>query len=234
MMFQSIKDIRAYMLENADLPYKDFNKKLIPNIDESSMIGLRVPFLRVLAKQIMKQNPSLAKEYMLMLPHVYFEENILHALMLSSMKEYDIALDGVKAFLPYIDNWACCDVLSVKCFSKHRQDILQEAYDWMTSQHCYTIRFGIGVLLQFFLDEHFEEEQLYRVAEIKSEEYYVNMMIAWYMSTALAKQYTSAVKLLEKKILSPWVQNKSIQKAIESYRVTNKDYLRSLKIMLTK
>ncbi|HEY9574488.1 MAG TPA: DNA alkylation repair protein [Lachnospiraceae bacterium] len=212
-----------------DLSYRDFNAKLIPNIDKETMIGIRVPHLRSFAKGLKKENEL--GDFMEKLPHKYFEENLLHGILLSEEKDYRTLIKGLDEFLPYVDNWAACDLISPKIFKKHRKDLKENAFRWMNSKEPYTIRFGIKVMMEHYLDEDFEEEFLREIGKISSEEYYVNMMIAWYLATALAKQYKVTISLLEDGFLSDWVQNKTIQKAIESYRVGDeeKKYLKTLK-----
>ena len=222
-------DIKNELNKNIDKKYKDFQKSLIPSVDENKILGVRTPILRNLAKDIEKE--GYVYEFIKKLPHKYFDENQLHAFILSNMKDYDICIKEVNRFLPYIDNWATCDQLSPKCFKKHKKELLLEIKKWIKTKHTYIIRFGIGMLMSLFLDEDFDEKYLKMVSNIKSKEYYVNMMIAWYFATALAKQYKKTIPYIEKKILDPWTHNKTINKAIESYRIGNKEkeYLKSLK-----
>lgn len=213
-----------------DLEYKAFHSKLMPTIEEDIIIGIRIPVLRKFANEIAKSDE--AEKFIADLPHAYYEENNLHAFVLEKTKDFDLAVKLTEEFLPYIDNWATCDMFSPKVFKKNKDKILELAKKWMKSKHTYTVRYGIGVMMRYFLDEDFKEEYLKLVASVKSEEYYVNMMIAWYFATALAKQYESAVKYIEQKRLGVWVHNKTIQKAVESYRVPKetKEYLRTLRI----
>ena len=173
---------------------------------------------------------------MKILPHKYYEENNLHGFLIETMKDYNQVIAALDAFLPYVDNWATCDLMSPKIFKKHLPELREQIQVWMASSHTYTIRFGIEMLMSFYLDEQFQPEYLDWVADVQSEEYYVNMMIAWYFATALAKQYDAALPYIQQHRLEPWTHNKAIQKAIESYRITDeqKDYLRSLKVKLPK
>lgn len=212
-----------------DNEYRDFNSKLIPNIPKESVIGVRVPVLRKYAKEI--KNSSLANDFLNSLPHKYLEENILHALLLENIKTYGDTINALNEFLPFVDNWAVCGIMSIKIFKKHI-DILPEQLDrCLNSSHPYTIRFAIKMYMTYYLDENFSTSYMTKISEIQSDEYYVNMMIAWYFATALAKQYDTAIKFLESNKLPIWVHNKTIQKAIESYRITKnqKEYLRTLK-----
>lgn len=211
-----------------DTKYQELQYRTIPNVE--SIIGVRTPELRKLAKELYKNNNY--KEFLEELPHKYFDENQLHAFIISEVKDYNECIEYINKFLPYVDNWATCDQMSPKVFKKHKTELLKEIKIWIKSKETYTIRFGIGMLMQYYLGEDFNEEYLKLVSKIRSKEYYVNMMIAWYFATALAKQYKETIKYIENKKLDIWVHNKTIQKSIESYRITNeqKDYLRSLKI----
>ena len=212
-----------------DKKYRDIQVKTIPNIDSNSIIGVRTPELRSYAKKLIKEDNY--KEFLEELPHKYFEENQLHSFIISEIKDYDICISYINKFLPYINNWATCDQLSPKVFKKNKEKLIKEIKVWIKSKEVYTIRFGIGMLMSYFLDEDFNESYLETISKIKSKEYYINMMIAWYYATALAKQYDSTIKYLENNKLDIWVHNKTIQKAIESYRITDsqKEYLRNLK-----
>ena len=213
-----------------DKKYRDFQVKLIPGSSIDKMIGVRTPDLRKYSKKLIKENNY--KDFLDELPHNYFDENQLHAFILSEIKDYNECINYINKFLPYVDNWATCDQMSPKVFKKNKDKILLEIKKWLKSKDTYTIRFGIGMLMQHFLDEDFKKDYLKLVSKIKSNEYYINMMIAWYFATALAKQYKETIPYLEDKILDKWTHNKTIQKAIESYRITaeQKEYLRSLKI----
>ena len=213
-----------------DKEYRDFQVKLIPGSSIDKMIGVRTPELRKYAKKIVKENNY--ESFLNSLPHEYFDENQLHAFILSELKDYEECMTAIKVFLPYVDNWATCDQMSPKVFKKHKEELLKEIKVWIKSKETYTIRFGIGMLMQYFLDEDFKKEYLDLVSKTKSKEYYVNMMIAWFFATALAKQYKETIPYIENNVLEKWTHNKTIQKAIESYRITEeqKEYLRSLKI----
>ena len=216
-----------------DVKYRDFQKKLIPTMDPEKIIGVRTPELRKLAKQLYKDpemNEATA-EFLAGLPHDYFDENQLHAFLISEEKDFDRCMELTEEFLPYIDNWATCDQLSPKVFRKNKDRLLLHIRKWLESDRTYTVRFAIGMLMQHFLDEDFDTEYPELVAEVRSDEYYVNMMIAWYFATALAKQYETAIRYIERQRLDVWTHNKAIQKARESYRITpeQKDYLKQLK-----
>lgn len=222
-------DIQQVLFESRDLAYREFQAKLIPNIAKESILGVRTPILREMAKKLKKEAQERA--FLERLPHAYFDENQLHAFTISLEKDFERCVASVEVFLPYVDNWATCDQLSPKVFKKHRRELLSYIKKWLASEHTYTIRFGVGMLMEHFLDEDFEPEGLELVAELRSEEYYVNMMRAWYFATALAKQYEAALLYLQKGRMDLWTHRKTIQKAIESNRITaeQKDYLRSLK-----
>ena len=213
-----------------DLEYQVFQSKLIPNLAPDAMIGVRTPALRAYAKELVRRAD--VGDFLAALPHRYFDENQLHAFLISLGKDYGETLSAVDAFLPYVDNWATCDQMSPRAFRGHRSELLGEIERWMASEHVYTIRFAVGMLMQHYLDEDFDAAYLERVAALWSGEYYVNMMIAWYFATALAKQYDAALPYLEQRRLDAWTHNKAIQKALESYRVSDerKSYLRTLKI----
>ena len=226
---RSFTELQQQLFTLQDLKYRDFHSRLLPGIDKETIIGIRTPVLRKFAKEFGKTEK--AKAFLQELPHQYYEENNLHMMLISEERDYEICLEQVKAFLPYIDNWATCDLPLPKCYAKHKEDLISEVKQWMASGKTYTIRYGIGVLMRLYLDEDFRPEYLEWVADIRSEEYYVNMMSAWYMATALAKQWDAAIPWLEEKRLSEWVHKKTIQKAIESYRITpeQKMHLRLLK-----
>ena len=218
--------ILSLLFSKQDERYRSFQASLIPNIDKESIIGIRTPELKKMAKEIENQS------FIETLPHHYFEENQLHAFIISNIKDYERCLKEIKRFLPYINNWATCDQLCPKVFIKHKDKLINEIKVWLKNEHIYTKRFAIKMLMSLYLDKDFKEEYLELVSKIRSEDYYLNMMVAWYYATALAKQYNSTIKYLEKKKLSPWVHNKTIQKAVESYRINDeqKAYLRTLKL----
>ena len=228
---QAINDeIRKELFRQQDTKYRDFQSKLMPTVAPETAIGVRTPALRKYAKALAKR--AEISEFLNELPHQYFDENQLHAFIISEIKDYDKCMEEVKKFLPYVDNWATCDQLSPKTFKKHKAELLEEIKIWIDSDHTYTIRFGIGMLMQHFLDEDFDPAYPEMVSKLRSDEYYVNMMIAWYFATALAKQYETVLPYIEKQRLDSWAHNKTIQKSVESYRITpeQKEYLKSLKV----
>ena len=212
-----------------DTKYRDFQSKLIPTADKETFIGIRTPALRDYAKKMVKAGGC--EEFLCALPHRYFDENQLHAFILSEIKDFDKCVEYVDEFLTYVDNWATCDQMSPKVFKKNRDKLLPKIRTWIASDKTYTVRFGIGMLMQHFLDDDFKKEYLEMVSKIRSEEYYINMMVAWYFATALSKQYDATIPYIEKRVLDPWTHKKTIQKAIESYRITDeqKEYLRGLR-----
>lgn len=223
-------DIQQELFALQDLSYRDFHAKLMPTVDKARVIGVRIPKLRAFAKEFGKTEE--AKEFLKVLPHQYYEENNLHGLLIEQIKDYPTLIGELNRFLPCIDNWATCDLLTVRVVKKHLDTFTEEVERWLASDHTYTIRFGIGMLMRYYLEEHFSLEYPEKVVKIRSEEYYVNMMRAWYFATALAKQYEAIFPFLEEKRLDAWTHNKTIQKAIESYRITQeqKAYLRTLRI----
>lgn len=225
-----VEYVRKRLFEMQDKKYRDFNSKLIPTINKKTIIGVRTPNLRKLAKELIT-HPDI-DIFLNSLPHTYYEENNLHAFLLEQIMDYNICIREVNRFLSYIDNWATCDSLMPKIFKKEPKRMLCNIKFWVSSTETYVVRFGIGMLMRLFLDEDFSEEYLKLVSKIKSADYYVNTMVAWYFATALAKQYNSTITFLEKKCLPVWTHNKTIQKAIESFRITKqqKEYLKTLKI----
>ena len=262
--------IQKKLFAMQDIKYRDFQAGLIPGMDTDSMIGVRTPQLRALAKEMLKAlredgrktvaaeangkrqshsgaaedlqeisaatseitNAKCVREFLSVLPHEYFDEMQLHAFIISGIRDYDECMEEVERFLPFVNNWATCDQLSPKAFAKHKPELLEHIKAWISSDRTYTVRFAIGMLMTHFLDADFRDEYLKMVSAVRSEEYYINMMIAWYFATALAKQWDAAIPYIEERRLSKWVHNKTIQKAIESYRITEeqKDYLRTLRI----
>ncbi len=204
--------------------------KIVPTTDPGSVIGVRTPELRNMAKEILKAGDY--KDFLKELPHKYFEENQLHAFIISGIKDMNECMEQLEIFLPHVDNWATCDQMSPKIFKKHKEELLVHIREWIESEETYTVRFGIGMLMEHFLDEDFKPEYPEMVAKLRSREYYVNMMIAWYFATALAKQYEKVLPFIESKKLDDWTHNKAIQKSVESYRITeeHKKYLKSLKV----
>ena len=225
-----ISEIRAELYCLQDPKYREMQVRIIPSVKPESIIGVRTPALRSLAKQLAESKEIEA--FLNDLPHAYFEENQLHAFILSGMKDYTRCLQALNRFLPYVDNWATCDQMSPRVFRKHRKELMDSIREWIGSAQPYTVRFGIGMLMEHYLDGDFDPAYPEMAAAIRSEEYYVNMMTAWYFATALAKQYEAVLPYIEQQRLDPWTHNKAIQKAIESYRITpeQKEYLRSLKV----
>jgi len=224
-------ELQKRLFSMQDIKYKEFHCQLMPTIDSDTVIGVRSPRLRKLASEI--RNDSKTDAFLHSLPHKYYEENNLHAFIVAGFRDYGKALEYTENFLPYIDNWATCDAFAPKVFGKKREDFLPVVKKWIVSDKPYTVRYGIGMLMRFYLDdEYFSEDLLALAADIKSDEYYVNMMVAWYFATALAKQYGSAVRFINAKRLPVWTHNKAIQKAIESRRISpeTKEYLRTQKI----
>lgn len=222
-------NIKEELFALQDVPYGDFQAKLVPNIPRERFIGVRVPEVRKLAKRLVKR-PE-ASQFLSDLPHKYYDENILHGLLLSEMKDFDACIEAVDRFLPHVDNWAVCDILSPKIFKTNKTPLLEKIKEWSASERTYTCRFGIGMLMSHFLDEDFQPDYLEIPASVHSEGYYVRMMVAWFFATALAKQWDEAIKTIEDHRLEVWTHNKTIQKARESRRITwkKKEYLKSLK-----
>lgn len=221
--------IQERLFELQDKEYALFQSKLTPSVAPDKFIGVRVPEVRKLAKEYAKSDE--AAEFLKILPHEYYDENMLHGLLVSEIKNYDQAVSLTDAFLPYVDNWAVCDIMSPKIFKKHKAELIGKIREWTVSEKTYTCRFGIEMLMSHFLDEDFEADNLKIPAAVRSDEYYVNMMIAWFFATALAKQWDATIPYIEQNKLDVWVHNKTIQKARESYRITEeqKEYLKSLK-----
>ena len=215
----------------SDEKHQKFSSSLIPNIDKKLIIGVKTPELKKIAREMSEKEKDI---FLNTLPHKYFEENQIHAFLLSFENDYDKAIKYVEKFLRYVDNWATCDQLLPKTFKKNKFDLLKYIEKWLKSQKTYTVRFAIGMLMKFFLDEDFDEVYLKKVSKIKSDEYYINMMIAWYFATALAKQYDSAIKYIKNFELNDFVHNKTIQKAIESFRVSDKHKLELKKYKINK
>ena len=225
-----IGEIRDRLFSLQDAKYRELQIRILPNLEPESIIGVRTPELRQMAKELAVREETGA--FLKDLPHRYFDENQLHAFILSGMKDYTACMEALERFLPYVDNWATCDQMSPKVFRKHRMELLGSIRKWIASDQAYTIRFGIGMLMEHYLDGDFDPAYPEMAAGVRSGEYYVNMMTAWYFATALAKQYDAVIPYIENRRLDPWTHNKAIQKAIESYRITpeQKEYLRTLKI----
>ena len=224
------EEILNELFKMQDIKYRDFQVKLIPSKTVDDMIGVRTPELKKYAKELLKREDI--GEFLGILPHEYFDEDQLHAFIISGIKDYDKCMSEVIRFLPYVDNWATCDQLSPKVFKKNRTELLKQIKKWIKSKETYTVRFAIGMLMGHFLDEDFDIKYPEMVAKIRSDEYYINMMIAWYFATALAKQYDVILPFIEEKKMDIWTHNKAIQKSVESNRITSeqKEYLKSLKI----
>lgn len=222
--------VQAQLISIADPEYKRFQSKLMPTVAEEKVLGVRIPALRHFTKKVAKQGNCEA--FLNALPHKYYEEDNLHAILISGMTEYAETVSNLNRFLPYVDNWATCDMISPTCFRTCPDGLEAQVRRWLTSGHTYTVRFGIGVLLKYYLDDKFKPDHLQWVAGVALDEYYVKMMAAWYFATALAKQYNQAVPYLQNQTLTPWIHNKTIQKAVESYRIKpeQKAYLKTLKI----
>ena len=223
-------EIQQRLFALQDAGYRDFHAALMPTVDKALVIGVRMPALRALAKEL--KGTELAADFMAQLPHKYYEENNLHAALIGHIRDFQPCLTALERFLPYVDNWATCDMMNPRALAKDKAALLERIRLWLQSGHTYTVRFGMEMLMNHFLEEDFREEYLALVASVRSEEYYVRMMQAWYFATALAKQYEAAVTYLEQRRLGAWVHNKTIQKARESFRVSQeqKEYLKSLKV----
>ena len=221
--------LQKQLFELQDLKYRDFHSKLMPETDKETVIGIRTPVLRKCAKEF--AGTSEAEAFLRQLPHRYYEENNLHMMLITGIKDYEKCMEEIQRFLPCIDNWATCDYPAPKCFARHKDQVLEEAKRWISSGETYVIRYGIGMLMRLFLDEDFSSEYLEMAAAVQSQEYYVNMMIAWYFATALAKQWDATVPYIEQHKLSDWVHRKTVQKAVESYRITpeQKEYLKGFR-----
>ena len=228
------EEIRNELFSLQDTEYRDFQKKLMPTVADNAFIGTRTPQLRALAKSLSKREDI--GKFLAALPHEYFDEYQLHAFIISEIKDFDTCIAEVERLLPHIDNWATCDQLSPRVFKRHRRELLGYIKRWLSSDMTYMVRFAVGMLMQHYLDDDFDEAYPEAVAELRSDEYYINMMIAWYFATALAKQYESALPYIEEQRLDIWTHNKAIQKAVESRRIMpeQKEYLRSLKIKQNK
>ena len=220
--------IKEYLLSKQDIKYRDFTLPLIPNVEEKTFIGVRLPILKKYAKELDEKS---REEFLNSLPHQYHEENILHAFILSNIKDYDEFINKVNKFLPYVTNWSVCDTICNKNLVKYRSQLINEIYKWLKSDELYRVRYAVKCLMNYYLDENFKEEHLLKVREVKLEDYYVQMMIAWYIATGLAKNYESFIKAIEEKWFDRSIHNKAIQKAVESYRVSDehKEYLKTLK-----
>ena len=222
-------EIQKYLLSQADQKYRDFTLPLIPNVDEKTFIGVRLPVIKKYVKDL---NANDREEFLSSLPHQYHEENILHAFILSNIKDYDEYIHYVDAFLPFVTNWSVCDTLCNKHLEKHKDKLIKDVYKWLKSQEIYRVRYAVKCLMNYYLGNDFKEEHIDKVVEVKLDDYYVKMMIAWYLATGLAKNYDSFIKAIEEHKFDQFIHNKAIQKAVESYRVSDehKQYLKTLKI----
>lgn len=222
-------EIQKELFSLQDKEYMKFLSKLTPNVSEDTIIGVRIPEIRKLAKKLVKNNEY--EDFLKELPHKYYDENLLHGAIISENKDFENCIELLNSFLPFVDNWAVCDTISPKIFKKHKKELIEKIKEWSQSDKTYTCRFGVEMLMTHFLDEDFKKEYLEIVANIHSEEYYVKMVIAWFFATALTKQWDYAVIYLENNKLDVWVHNKTIQKARESLRILEdkKGYLKGLK-----
>lgn len=222
--------LQKTLFELSDKEYAAFQRRIIPNVDPNTIIGVRTPILRKIAKEFNNKEESIT--FLNTIPHKYYEENIIHGSLITSGKDYDETIKRLEDFLPYIDNWAVCDTINPISFKKNKDKLIKKVIEWSKSKDIYTCRFAIGMLMGHFLDDSFKEEYLVIPSKIKSDEYYVNMMIAWFYATALAKRWDETITYLIDYKLNPWVHNKTIQKAIDSYRISDaqKNYLRTLRI----
>ena len=222
-------NIREKLFEFSDKKYACFSAKLTPGVEKDRFIGVRVPVLRNFAKELQKAGGY--GDFLNSLPHYYFDENMLHGLLISQMKDYDTAIAQTEKFLPFVDNWAVCDIMNPKVFGKNKDKLIGNIKTWIKSEKTYTCRFGIGMLMSYFLDDGFKGEYIKIVSDVKSDEYYVKMMVAWFFATALSKQWEAVIPYIENKVLDDFTHNKAIQKSIESRRITEeqKNYLKTLK-----
>lgn len=222
-------DIQKYLLSQADQKYRDFTLPLIPNVDEKTFIGVRLPIIKKYVKELNDKDRDI---FLNSLPHQYHEENILHALILSNIKDYNEFISRINIFLPYVSNWAVCDSICNKYLSKYLDKLIKEIYVWLKSKEIYRVRYAIKCLMTYYLGDEFKDEHLLKLEEVKLDDYYVKMMVAWYLATGLAKNYDSFAKAIEEQKFDVFTHNKAIQKAVESYRVSeeHKTYLKSLKI----
>ena len=221
--------IQEKLFEYQDLGYREFNSKLIPNIDKETMIGVRIPDIRKIEKSLSTEEKE---EFLLKLPHKYFEENMLHGIIISNMKDYNKVITNLEKFLPYVDNWAVCDSISPKVLKKNIEKVITNVLSWIKNNHTYVCRFGIGMIMQLYLeDEYFKRTYLDIIAEIKTEDYYINMMRAWTFQVALVKQWKEAIVYIEKGLLDEFTHNKTISKSCDSYKIEKekKEYLKTLR-----
>lgn len=224
-------NLKEELFKYEDKSYKEFNAKLNPKVDKNTIIGIRLPILRTIAKEYYKHDES--KQFIEILPHELFEENFIHALLLEQVKDIDVLLMELNKFLPYVDNWAICDSMNPKILKKCSEKEIEQIYLWLKSKDVYTIRFGVNCLMRHYLsDSNFKVSHIEKLTKIRNEDYYVKMVVAWYLATALAKQWDATIPFMVNKCFEKWIHNKAIQKAVESYRITSeqKEYLKTLKI----
>lgn len=228
-MSNIIINVQNELADLQDLKYRDFQSKLMPTVDKEKIIGVRTSQLRKFANEFAKTEN--AKDFLEILPHKYYEEDNLHGFLIEKIKDFDICIQELDRFLPYVDNWATCDMMSPKVLKKNPEKLMRTIDRWIQSEHTYVVRYAIGCLMKYYLENYFDIRYLEMGASVKSDEYYIKMMQAWYFATALAKQYDATLSFLEKNKLETWVHNKTIQKAVESYRITaeQKVYLKTLK-----
>lgn len=224
-----MEKITKLLFSYQDLPYLEFTKSLTPNINKEHFIGVRIPILRKIAKELDKED---VKVFLNELPHFYYEENLLHGFIIQNIKDYDQCLTKLNIFLPYVNCWAVSDTMCPKVFKKYPKEVIIEVKKWITSPKTYTIRFGLAVLMALYLDDNFKVEYLTLPLDIKNNDYYVKMMVAWFYQTSLSKRWDESIYILENKLLDKWTHNKTISKAIDSYRISSlkKEYLKTLRI----
>lgn len=228
------KQIQNQLFSLADEAYKAFQQKLMPSVDPDTVIGIRTPELRRFAAKFAQTEE--AKDFMANLPHTYYEENNLHAFLIEKITDFESAVTELNRFLPYVDNWATCDMMSPKIFSANKEKLLPVIERWISSSHTYMIRYGIVMIMKYFLDGEFSPRHLQKVADISSNEYYIEMAQAWYFAEALVKQYDHALPYLQKEWLSPFVHSKTISKACDSFRISDekKKFLKTLRLKNSK
>ncbi len=223
-------DIQKKLFEMQDTAYRDFHSRLMPGTDKEKVIGVRTPELRKYAKQL--YGTPEADKFLSQLPHRYYEEDNLHAFLIEQIKDYGEVISKLDEFLPYVDNWATCDMMKPKIFKSHLPELKEKCFEWIESEHTYTVRFGIVMLMTLFLENEFDIAIPEKISQIRSQEYYVKMAVAWYFATALAKRYDETIPFIKSNKLDLWTHNKAIQKAKESYRIRqeHKDFLNTMKI----
>ena len=225
-----LKELRTALFALQDKKYKTFQEKLMPTVDSHTVIGIRTPVLRRFASDFAKTEDVAL--FMQSLPHTYYEENNLHAFLIEKLGDFEKTIAALDEFLPYVDNWATCDMMSPKIFAKNKDKLLPHIEKWLASSHIYTVRFGIVMIMKYYLDADFSPVYLEKIAKISFDTYYINMAIAWFFAEALIKQYDAALPYLTEQKLSPWIHNKTISKACDSFRISGetKNYLKTLRI----